>query len=207
MTTPERQSALQVIFSFFLGLMVVAFIGVGVNTFYESPQQKYSDELQKLYNDQNLNPKQDPAQMTAEERAKWEATQKRINDLQTKQQDEMEGWLVNTSIVLVAFATVVMAVSLIRSEQLRTISNGLLLGGLFTMIYGTGMSAFSGNSKARFATIAVALVVTLGLGYLKFVRGRDLTPAPAAPAAEPQAAPPATPDAPAGPTGEPPRAG
>jgi hypothetical protein len=37
-TTKERQQyALQTIFSFFLGLMVLAFIGIGVITFYPQP--------------------------------------------------------------------------------------------------------------------------------------------------------------------------
>ena len=36
----RQHAALQTIFSFFLGLMVVAFIGVGVNTFYPSPAEQ-----------------------------------------------------------------------------------------------------------------------------------------------------------------------
>ena len=37
----DRQHyALQTIFSFFLGLIVLAFVGVGVNTFYPSPADK-----------------------------------------------------------------------------------------------------------------------------------------------------------------------
>ena len=37
-------SMLQVIFSFFLGLVVTAFIGVGVNTFYPEPEYDYPFE-------------------------------------------------------------------------------------------------------------------------------------------------------------------
>ena len=71
-----------------------------------------------------------------------------------------------------------MSVSLIRSEQLRIISNGLLLGGVFTMLYGTGWVIASGSSVARFAVMTFALVVTFALGYARFVRRR---PTPAAP--------------------------
>ena len=40
MAANDRQHyALQTIFSFFLGLMVLAFIGVGVNTFYPQPSE------------------------------------------------------------------------------------------------------------------------------------------------------------------------
>ena len=86
-------------------------------------------------------------------------------------------WARNTSIILVIFATLVMSISLVRSEQLRVLSNGLLLGGLFTMLYGTGWGIFSGNSTARFVVIAFALLVAIGLGYLKFVRRHAENPA------------------------------
>jgi hypothetical protein len=89
--------------------------------------------------------------------------------------------MVNTSIILVVFATLVMGISLIRSDQLRVLSNGLLLGGLFTMVYGSGWVIASGSSIARFLVILFALAVTIALGYLKFVRGaKAVAMAPAA---------------------------
>ena len=42
MARDRQRDALQTIFSFFVGLMVLAFIGVGVNTFYQSPEQDAS---------------------------------------------------------------------------------------------------------------------------------------------------------------------
>jgi len=84
----------------------------------------------------------------------------------------MKAWARTTSIILVIFATLILVISLALSEKLRVISNGLLLGGLFTMVYGVGWVIFSGNSVARFVVIAFALAVTIGLGYVKFVRQR-----------------------------------
>lgn len=82
----------------------------------------------------------------------------------------MEVWARNTSIVLIILATVVMGVSLVRSEQLRVLSNGLLLGGVFTMLYGVGWIIASGESWARLIVILFATAVTIALGYVKFVR-------------------------------------
>ena len=45
------------------------------------------------------------------------------------------------------------------------------------MLYGVGWVIFSGNSTARFVVILFAFVVTLGLGYVKFVRQRHAAPA------------------------------
>ena len=52
MTSDRQRYALQVIFSFFLGLMVTAFIGVGVNTFFPPPETDYQRQLDDLYREQ-----------------------------------------------------------------------------------------------------------------------------------------------------------
>jgi hypothetical protein len=56
------------------------------------------------------------------------------------------------------------------------ISNGLLLGGVFTMLYGVGWIATTGTSITRFLVMTVALVITLGLGYVRFVRRGTTSP-------------------------------
>jgi hypothetical protein len=177
MAAPERQRyALQTIFSFFLGLMVVALVGVGVNTFYQSPDARYQDEMTRLQQQQdNFNRKgnQKTGGLTPAEQAQSDAIAQQQQDLQNKIQAEMKPWMRNTSIVIIILATAVMALSLVRSEQLKVLSNGLLLGGIFTMVYGVGLAIFSGQSIARFAVMVFALAVTVALGYIRFVRGRE----------------------------------
>lgn len=173
MTSPKQNVGLQIIFSIFLGLMVAAFVGVGVYTFYPPAEQKYQDELQKLYREQEgIQNFKDPAKLTDADRAQLKVIQDKINSLQDKQTAEREVWGRFTSIILISFATLVMAISLIRAEQLPVISNGLLLGGVFTMLYGVGWIIATGTSYARFIVMAVALTITLGLGYARFVRSR-----------------------------------
>lgn len=181
-TTADRQRyTLQTIFSFFLGLMVVAFIGVGVNTFYPSPAERYQAQLQPLYDQQNTLQAGGKTPTPAEQ-TQMTAVQTKINDLQAKQRSEEQPWSLNTSIVLVLFATAVMGVSLVRAEQLRVLSNGLLLGGLFTMLYGMGWTIASSTSNTRFYVVLFALAVTIALGYLKFVRLREAAAAAPVPA-------------------------
>ncbi|MBK8459018.1 MAG: hypothetical protein IPL43_01365 [Micropruina sp.] len=133
------QSILQVIFSFFLGVVVVAFVGIGVNTFY--PEPAFTD-------------------------GSWDDARH-------------AGWRLTTSVILLICATAVMVVSLVRSELAPVISNGILLGGVFTMIYAVGVSASAGNEWPRFVVITFALLVTVGIGYLKFARVRASAEAPA----------------------------
>jgi hypothetical protein len=170
MATVDRQHyALQTIFSFFLGLMVLAFIGVGVNTFYPQPSDAFQRQMQPLFNEQNQINAKGGNTPTPADQARLAQIQKQIDALQAQEQVAQEGWARTTSIILVLFATLVMGISLIRSEQLRVVSNGLLLGGLFTMIYGAGWTIFSGTSYLRFFVVLFALAVALALGYVKFV--------------------------------------
>lgn len=183
MAEDRTRGALQTIFSFFLGLMVLAFIAVGVNTFYQSPQDRYNKEQTDLSRQmEQLNVKGSPDTLSASDKARFERLQAEMNALQDKISAEMQGWGLNTSIILIVYATIVMSVSLIRSEQLRVISNGLLLGGLFSMLYGAGWVIFSGQGTMRFVVILVAFAITIALGYAKFVRGRAVA-APATSAA------------------------
>ncbi len=186
----RQQYALQTIFSFFLGLMVLAFIGIGVNTFYPEPAYFDSPELQELYREQeSIYRASGPGPLSPADEARIDGIQQEIEALQTEIEQVRQGWARNTSIILILFATMVMGISLVRSEQLRVISNGLLLGGLFTMVYGVGWIIFSGESIARFAVIVFALLVTLALGYLRFVHGKAAESAtPLAPAGTPAGA-------------------
>lgn len=141
----KANAVLQIIFAFFLGLVVVAFVGIGVNTFY--PQPSYPV---------------DEAQMRT-----WEVT--------------YDHWALVTGIVLLLCATAILAVSLFLPEDQGVLSNGILLGGVFTMIYAVGMAFAAGTSLLRFAVVTAALAVTIVIGYLKFVRGHRATRPAAAP--------------------------
>lgn len=175
--TDQKNVALQTIFSFFLGLMVVALVGIGTNTFLPSPAEKYDKRIQELSRELESYNIKTFAQngLSSAEQAEYDAIQDEIAQLSEASQLETEEWARITSIILVIFATAVMSISLIRSEQLKVLSNGLLLGGIFTMVYGAGWAVFSGSSPIRLGVIIFALIVTIGLGYLKFVRGHKKT--------------------------------
>lgn len=174
--SPAKQNlGLQIIFSIFLGLMVMAFIGVGVYTFYPPPDPVGQEELQELYRQQeDVQRFKDPTALTDAERDRLSEVQTKIRTVEDRLAAQREVWGRNTSIILIAFATLTMAISLIRSEQLPVISNGLLLGGVFTMIYGVGWIVATGTSYARFFVMTAALAITLVLGYIRFVWRRQL---------------------------------
>lgn len=156
----RANNLLQVIFSFFLGLVVVAFVGIGVNTFYPAPASPTITPT-----DPDGTGKVDAAYTAA-----WTAYESARNN-----------WQLTTSIILLIAATLIMVVSLIRAERMAVLSNGLLLGGAFTMIYAVGMSASANQSITRFGVVTVALAVTIGVGWIKFAERKKAAAAVAAP--------------------------
>jgi hypothetical protein len=139
--------ALQLIYSFFLGLVVVGFVWIGLDTFYPRPE----------YPGNGFDRPPDPAAESAYRLA-------------------TERWNLTTSIILLVVATVILLIAVLGAAGMAVLSNGLLLGGVFTMLYAVGQSVSSEQSVARFVVITLALLVTIGVGWLKFVRRSSGTP-------------------------------
>ncbi len=127
----SRGGMLHVVFSFFLGLVVVGFVAITMTTALPSPSYDAGQ----------------PA---------------------SAYQSLQESWALKTSIILLITATAILVLSLLRTVAAPVISNGLLLGGVFTMVYALGTSLSSGRSWLRVIVAALALVVTLVIGYLRF---------------------------------------
>jgi len=134
----KRNGALQIIFAFFLGLVVVGFVGIGVSTFYPEPTASGYDS------------------------------------------DTYDTWRLVTGIILLVIATLILAISLLLPSGQEVISNGVLLGGVFTMLYAVGITISSDQSIWRFIVVAFALVVTVAIGYLRFARREPAAATPAA---------------------------
>ncbi len=171
MTDAARSTNLQNIFSFFLGLMVTAFVGVGVYTFHPPADKNLDRQIRDFgRQEQTIRGSRSPEQLSPEDRAGLQKITLSRDSLIDVNRTSQEEWGRSTSIILIALATLAMAISLARAVQLPVISNGLLLGGLFTMVYGMGWCVATSTSVTRFIVITIALAITLALGYMRFVR-------------------------------------
>lgn len=178
MADNKAGSGLQTLFAIFLGLMVTSFVGVGVYTFYPPPGNTFRTKIESLSRqEQAIRNSQPDNALTPADRAQMQKIIDERDRIQDASRASSEAWAGRTSIILVALATIVMALSLTAAAQLPVISNGLLMGGVFTMLYGVGWVIASGTSSTRFIVISFALAITLVLGYLRFVRRRASTPA------------------------------
>ncbi|MBC8368193.1 hypothetical protein H8E52_12370 [bacterium] len=150
--------------------MLTAFIGVGVYTFHPPPEQ-HEKEIRNLNQaEQAIRDSGSPEGLSEEQRNEIAVLNQRQNQLNDASDEALEPWGRSTSIILIVFATLTMIISLVRAHQLPVISNGLLLGGLFSMLYGIAWIIATDTSVTRFLVMSAALLITLGLGYVRFVR-------------------------------------
>jgi hypothetical protein len=154
---------LEFTYTIFLSLMVVLFFGLGVSAFYPAPTSPdYPSSLTMPVKDDVMD------QRTIDAQADYEKTYE-------KYQNDMSTYNRNVSIIILVLAIGTTVISLIFLENMHVISNGLLLGGVFTLIYSMGRGFATDDTQFRFVMVSVGLVIALILGYIKFIRPNNQT--------------------------------
>ncbi|MDQ1246717.1 MAG: hypothetical protein QG597_1085 [Actinomycetota bacterium] len=167
-----QQAILQAIYAVFLGGVMTAVVAVGLFTFYPQPNT-YQTQIEQL--DQREQAiysecKTEACTTTPAQQNEIRAIELEREEVWKAQEVEQKEWNRTAGILMIGIATVLLAVSLVRWDRAIVISNGLLLGGLFTMVFGIGLTLAGGDDVVRFIVLAVALAITVVLGYLRFAR-------------------------------------
>ena len=147
----------------FIGILLAAFVGVGIAAFYKGPKPpEYPVELQYPEIKENAYMATPSAQ-----RVKLQQEQ----DSQFKQFRKLdEIYQRNVSIIALIAAVIMLVISLTLLKQIQVIADGLLLGGVITLGYSVIRGFGSNDDMVRFLVVSASLLVTLILGYIKFVR-------------------------------------
>jgi len=154
----EDNKIIKLVYTFFLGLLLAVFVGVGIDTFYPPPEEpKYQED----YSIQRA--RQEP---TKEELKKQQEYDKKWE----KHQEELKPYNRNVSIVTLLAAFILIAISIIYDKKLKFLSDGVMLGGLFTLFYSIGRGFASSSSSYVFIIVSAGLALVLYLGYRRFVK-------------------------------------
>ena len=155
---------LRLIFTLFVGAIVALFIGFGIHTFDPPPAAPDLGGIEM---------KQNP---TDAEVAAISAAQK-IYQAQSEQYSR------EVSLMSMGAAVLLLGGSLLLERRNPVMANGILLGGLFMLVYGVGRGFASRDTTALFVSLGVALGIVLLLGFRRF-RPHPVSEDPAAPHAE-----------------------
>ena len=143
----------KVLYSIFLGLLLATAIGLGVAAFYPSPDPPVYREAFDM----------PEGKMNAEE-------ERRARDEQERYSASTETYNRNVSVIAVPFAIMLFGASMALLRRIPVIANGLMLGGLFTLIYAIIRSFGSGDQKFMFVIVLIGIAFTLAVGYLRLIR-------------------------------------
>jgi len=153
---------LKVLYVIFLGVILALFIGLGIEAFYATPKNpEYPTELK--YIDKSAN------DYNASEKAAREKYDDDFKAAQEKQANHNR----NVSMIAIALSVIILALSLTVLSKIVIISDGFLLGGLLTLLYGIVRGFMSTDSITRFMLVAVGFLVVLVLGYFKFLKPNE----------------------------------
>ncbi len=76
----------------------------------------------------------------------------------------------NVSIISVTAAVIILVASLTLFKRILLIADGLLLGGVLTLIYSIIRGFGTEDNMFRFIVVLIGLITALILGYIKFIR-------------------------------------
>lgn len=146
------------IYTLFLGFIIALFIGLGINTFYEGPTEpRYPVELS--------NYKQE--ELTSQQRAE----QRKFEIAMSDYNDKYQAYSRDVSIIALVSAVVLLTIGLMLERmQFATgsISNGVVLSSVFTLIYSIIRGFISTDTKLTFVVVTIGVALSIYLGYHTF---------------------------------------
>ncbi len=156
------------IYIIILGILLTLFVSVGITTFYPEPQPPLSAPISFPVVAPSSQSEQKIQTKNISDQNLW---QKKYSEYQNNDKKYNR----NVSIIAIFISVVFLILSLTIFKQLNILADGFLLGSLFTLLTSIFNGFKSDDSKYRFVVITVVLLITLVLGYLKFIRINQLT--------------------------------
>jgi uncharacterized membrane protein len=141
------------LYTLFLGLLIAVFVGVGIAAFYHAP--KAPDYL--------------PPARTASGVPTDPAQDKAYQDATTRYDAARQAYDRNVSLLALGAALILVTLGLSLLAPIAVLGDSLLLGGIFTLAYGT-IRGFGTDDINRFLIVSASLAVAIAISYLKFIR-------------------------------------
>ena len=151
---------LKLVYSLFLGLLIAIFVGVGISTFYESPK---APEYPNTYVSSTSGPNEVEIKDQMD-------SQKDFDTKQKEWSKKNEVYSRNVALIAVGVAVALITVSILLHPKVDVITDGIMFGGVFTLIYAIIMSSQANNEKFAFGVVTAGLISIIALGYVRFVK-------------------------------------
>lgn len=156
---------IRVIYTLFIGIFLAVFIGVGIAAFYKGPIYPEMPTILKYCS---------PEIAQSAEKFSTFTTQSEQFDKAEKVYRISSGlYNRNVSIAAIIAAIIFVVLSLTLLKTILFLADGVLLGGVLTLLYSIVRGFNTEDNMFRFIVVAVGLVIVLFLGYIKFIRQKE----------------------------------
>ena len=145
------------IYEAFLGVLLAAFVGVGISVAYPEPRFPTSPLFI---------PEGPSTQLTPEQLRQREEFQRVVEEHRV----QSAIWSRNVSAIAAIGAVALLALSLTVLRRTPIFSDGFLLGGLLTFLYSVMRGASADDSRFLFVVVALGVAIALALGYVRFLK-------------------------------------
>ncbi len=140
--------SIKFIYALFIGILFATFVGVGIAAFYVEPK------LEEVSSNRGYT--------DGEYQQKYEDFQKERNIYNR-----------NVSSIALSISVLALIISLTLLKGTNVLADGLLLGGLFLLIYSILRGFNADDNMFRFIVVSVGFAVSLALGYIKFIQPQE----------------------------------
>ena len=153
---------LKLIYTFLIGIFLAVFVGVGIAAFYPEPK----------FPEQPIILKYCSAEMM-KDTTQYNEFKSQIEQFDKEEklfQKQSQVYNRNVSIIAIIASIIIVIASLTLFRSILLIPDGLLLGGVLTLIYSVLRGFGTEDNMFRFIVVSIGLFVSLFLGYVKFIQ-------------------------------------
>lgn len=145
---------LRTVYSFFIGLLLAIFVGYGIAAFYQGPNRPTAPNI--VYSKEG--------QLSPSE----QAAERRFNAQQAAYERDLKPYNRHVALLALGGAVLSLALGLLLAWRAASLADGLLLGGVFLLLYALGRSFAGQSDRFSFLMAGIALAVSVLLGWLRF---------------------------------------
>ena len=102
--------------------------------------------------------------------AEYKAQAEEFNKVEKQFMKSSQVYNRNVSIIAIVGSVILVVASLTLFKALPVIADGLLLGGVLTLLYSVIRGFETEGNMFRFIVVSIGLFISLALGYVKFIK-------------------------------------
>lgn len=145
------------VYKMFIGLLLAAFVGVGIAAF--SPEPKFPDPPFLI---------EGPALRDGELSPEAQRQREEYQRLTREFREQSAAYSRNVATIAAAAGILLLVISLTVLRTTPIFSDGFLLGGILTFLYSIARGFGADDNMFRFVIIGLGLIIALVLGYVRF---------------------------------------